>query len=82
MQELGEAVIHINTEVGEVLGANRTIVDSIELLTSASEEVTAGTQTSKETIDQSFESLNMFCVVFEEAFEDLARLKQTTEADI
>lgn len=82
MTELGDAVTHINTEVAEVLDANRTIVDSIELLTSASEEVTAGTQTSKETIDQSFESLNMFCVVFEEAFEDLARLKQTTEADI
>ena len=82
MEELGAAVSHINTEVGEVLDSNRTIVDSIEMLTSASEEVTAGTQTSKETIDQSFESLNMFCVVFEEAFEDLEKLKQTAVADV
>ena len=80
MNELDTAVVHISGEVGEVLEANRAIVDSIEMLTSASEEVTAGTQTSKETIDQSFESLNLFCVVFEEAFEDLERLKQTTES--
>lgn len=82
MNELGDAVTHINAEVAEVLEANRTIVDSIEMLTSASEEVTAGTQNSKETIDQSFDSLNMFCVVFEESFEELERLKQTTESDI
>ena len=82
MEELGTAVTHINTEVGDVLNANRTIVDSIEMLTSASEEVTAGTQTSKETIDQSFESLNTFCVVFEEAFEELEKLKQVATADV
>ena len=81
MDELGTAVTHINTEVGEVLDANKNIVDSIEMLISASEEVTAGAQTSKETIDQSFDSLNLFCVVFEEAFEELEKLKQTTEED-
>lgn len=81
MNELETAVAHINTEVGEVLDANKAIVDSIEMLTSASEEVSAGTQTSKETIDQSFDSLNLFCVVFEEVFEELEKLKRTTEAD-
>ena len=80
MNELGTAVVHISSEVREVLEANRAIVDSIEMLSSASEEVSAGAQTSKETIDQSFESLNLFCVVFEEAFEELERLKQTTES--
>ena len=79
MNELGEAVTHINTEVGEVLDANKSIVDSIEMLISASEEVSAGTQSSKETIDQSFESLNLFCVIFEEAFEELENLKAATE---
>ena len=49
------------------------------MLSSASEEVSAGTQTSKETIDQSFESLNTFCMVFEEAFDELERLKQAAE---
>ena len=82
MNELGDAVSHINAEVGEVLDANGVIVDSIEMLTSASEEVSAGTQDSKENIDQSFDSLNLFCIVFEEAFEDLEKLKQTTEADL
>ena len=82
MNELETAVAHINTEVGEVLDANRAIVDSIEMLTSASEEVSAGTQTSKETIDQSFDSLNLFCIAFEGAFEDLETLKRTTEADV
>ena len=81
MNALETAVMQINTEVGEVLDANRAIVDSIEMLTSASEEVSAGTQTSKETIDQSFDSLNLFCVVFEEVFEELEKLKRTTEAD-
>ena len=80
MNELGTAVVHISNEVGEVLEANRGIVDSIEMLTSASEEVSAGTQTSKETIDQSFDSLNLFCEIFQEAFDDLERLKQTTES--
>ena len=79
MDELETAVVHISGEVAEVLDANRAIVDSIEMLSSASEEVSAGTQTSKETIDQSFESLNTFCMVFEEAFDELERLKQAAE---
>ncbi len=79
MSELGTAVVQISNEVGEVLEANSGIVDSIEMLSSASEEVSAGTQTSKETIDQSFDSLNTFCEIFQGAFEELERLKQTTE---
>ena len=79
MNELGTAVVHISSEVAEVLDANHAIVDSIETLTSASEEVSAGTQTSKETIDQSFDTLNLFCIIFQEAFDELERLKQTTE---
>ena len=80
LNELGTAVVHISGEVAEVLDANRAIVDSIEMLTSASEEVSAGTQTSKETIDQSFDTLNQVCIIFQEAFEELERLKQATEA--
>ena len=79
MNELRDAVVHISGEVAEVLDANSTIVDSIEVLTSASEEVSAETQTSKETIDQSFDSLNLFCVVFQQAFDELERLKQAAE---
>lgn len=80
MNELGTAVSHISNEVGEVLEANRNIVESIEMLSSASEEFSAGTQTSKETIDQSFDSLNSFCMIFQEAIDGLDTLKQTTES--
>lgn len=76
MNELETAVVHINDEVTEVLEANRAIVDSIEMLTSASEEVSAGAQTSKETIDLSFDTLNSFCMAFQEAFDELERLKE------
>ena len=79
MNQLETAVVHISGEVAEVLDANKAIVDSIEMLSSASQEVSAGTQTSKEIIDQSFDSLNLFCTIFQEAFEELERLKQTTE---
>ena len=79
MNDLRNAVIHISGEVAEVLGANSTIVDSIEVLTSASEEVSEETQTSKETIDQSFDSLNLFCMAFQKAFDELERLKQAAE---
>ena len=80
MNELETSVVHISSEVAEVLDANSVIVDSIEMLSSASEEVSAGTQTSKETIDQSFDSLNLFCEIFQEAFGELEKLKQTTES--
>ena len=79
MNELKDAVVHISGEVAEVLDANSTIVDSIEVLTSASEEVSAETQVSKETIDKSFDSLNLFCLVFQQAFDELERLKQAAE---
>ena len=80
MNELRNAVVHISGEVAEVLDANSAIVESIETLTSASEEVSAGTQTSKETIDLSFDSLNLFCMVFQQAFQELERLKQAMES--
>lgn len=79
MNNLEGAVVHISNEVKEVLDANSTIVESIEMLSSASEEVSAGTQSSKEVIDQSFDSLNMFCMVFQEAFTELERLKASAE---
>ena len=69
----------MNGEVQEVLEANRTIVDSVEMLSSASEEVSAEAQNSKITIDQAFDSLNVFVEVFQGAFEELENLKQVTE---
>ena len=59
--------------------ANKVIVDSIALLTAASQEVSAGTQMSKETIDGIFGNLNSFSTTVEGAFEELQTLKKTAE---
>lgn len=77
MTELGAGVGIMNDEVGEVLEANKVIVESIDLLSSASEEVSAETQNSKSNIDTAFKSLNLFCETFQGTFEELENLKQT-----
>lgn len=77
MSELTGGVESMNGEVEEVLDANKVIVESIEMLSSVSEEVSAETNNSKENIDTAFECLNMFCETFQGAFEELENLKQT-----
>ena len=79
MVELSSGVESMNGEVQEVLEANRAIVESVEMLTSSSQEVSAEAQNSKITIDQAFDSLNVFVEVFQGAFEELENLKQATE---
>lgn len=79
MFELEAGVDSMSHEVEEVLEANKTIVDSIALLTAASQEVSAGTQMSKETIDGIFDNLNSFSTTVEGAFEELQTLKKTAE---
>ena len=79
MFELEAGVESMNQEVEDVLEANKAIVDSIALLTAASQEVSAGTQMSKETIDGIFGSLNSFSSTVEGAFEELQILKKTAE---
>lgn len=79
MGELKVGVDSMQHEVEEVLEANRAIVESISLVSAASEEVSAGTQTSRDTIDSAFNSLHIFCEAFNEAFEALESLKNTVE---
>lgn len=79
MVELSSGVESMNGEVQEVLEANRAIVESVEMLSSSSQEVSAEAQNSKITIDQAFDSLNVFVEVFQSAFEELENLKQATE---
>ena len=59
--------------------ANREIVDSISLLSAASEEVSAGTQTCKFTIDNAFDNLNIFSKTVDGTFGQLQSLKEATE---
>ena len=81
MQTLQQNVIHMSKEVESVLDANKEIVDSISLLSASSEEVSAGTQTCKTTIDGAFENLNGFTAIIDGTFEQLQVLKTTAQAE-
>lgn len=80
MVALDTGVESMSHEVKEVLEANKAIVDSISLLSAASQEVSAGTLTSKEVIDSTFEELHDFSETVEGAFEQLQTLKEVAEA--
>ena len=79
MKNLESGVESMSNEIGEVLDANKEIVESISTLSAASEEVLAGTQLSKETIDTTYDSLNGFSKTVEGTFEELQTLKEASE---
>ena len=79
MLGLQSGVSSMSREVSEVLEANKVIVDSIALLSAASEEVSAGTQTSKETLEDTVGTLGGFVSTVEGTFEQLEILKDTVE---
>lgn len=79
MNGLEVGVQSMGHEARAVLRANKEIVESISLLSSASEEVAAGTLTSKELINRSFETLNEFSKIVEAMFEKLQVLKKTVQ---
>ena len=80
MEQLQGSVDVMSTNIESVLTANTQIVDSICLLSSASDEVSAGTLTCKETIDTAFENLEKFSSSVNDTFEQLQILRETTEA--
>lgn len=75
---LEAGVDSMSDEVKEVLEANKEIVDSITLLSAASEEVSAGAQMSKDTITETMKNLEEFSETVEGVFEQLQTLKETT----
>lgn len=79
MLELESDVESMSCEVKEVLEANKAIVDSIALLSTASEEVSADTQMSKEKIDETMRSLQRFSATVKGAFGQLQTLKEAAE---
>lgn len=81
MFELETGVESMGHEVKEVLEANKAIVDSISLLSAASEEVSAGTQTSRETINETMGSIRDFSGTVEGAFEQLQTLKEAAAVE-
>ena len=81
MVELQSDVTTMSREVESVLEANKQIVDSISLLSAASEEVSAGAQTCKATINTATDNLQNFSVTVEDAFVELQNLKETAQAE-
>ncbi len=71
MTNLQGDVTTMSQEVEAVLEANREIVDSISMLSAASEEVSAGTQTCKTTIDVAVEKVGIYSQKVEGTFEQL-----------
>ncbi len=77
MLELESGVESMSSELENVMEANKEIVSSISTLSAASEEVLAGTQLSKETIDSTFDSMKVFSETVDGTFEQLQILKET-----
>ena len=80
MLQLESGVETMEHEVREVLDANRSIVESISMLSASSEEISAGAQTSKEKVVSAVTTLKSFSEIVESAFEKLRKLKETAEA--
>ena len=80
MEQLQGSVEVMSANIESVLTANMQIVDSICLLSAASDEVSAGTLTCKETITTAFENLGKFSDNVNETFGQLQILRETTEA--
>ena len=81
MQILQENVTNMSQEVESVLDANKEIVDSISLLSTSSQEVSAGTQICKGILDGACVSLREFTTVIDGTFAELQTLKVTTQGD-
>lgn len=79
MEELHIGVDSMSQEIEEVFEANKAIVDSISLLSTSSEEVSAGAITSKEALDNIYDSLQGFSQMIEGTFGQLKELKKAVE---
>ena len=80
----GMEVLHANvesmtTEMDSVLHANVTIVDNISMLSATSEEVSAGAQASKETIERVVSSMQEFSDMIENTFDTLKELEKVAK---
>ncbi len=78
MIELENDMDSMSREVGEVLEANKNIVDSISMLSAASQQVSAGVQVSKGTLDTTVDTLHRFVNTVDGTFEQLQKLKETS----
>lgn len=80
MAALEKNITTMSGNVESVLGANGEIVDSIGLLSAASEELSAGMQVCRQTTGTAFENLGRFSKKVNGAFGQLQSLKETAGA--
>ena len=76
MIALQKDVETMSRQINEVMEANREIVDSISTLSAASEEVSAGTVTCKDTINGASDKVEAYSKKIEETFEQLQILAE------
>ncbi len=81
MLTLQKSIEIMGSNVKSVLDANSEIVDSISLLSAASEEMSASIQVCKQTTDTAFENLENFSKKVNGTFNQLQRLKETAASD-
>ena len=81
MEVLHANVESMTTEMEAVLNANITIVDSISMLSATSEEVSAGAEASKETIDRVVVSMQEFSEMIENTFGTLKELEKVASVE-
>ena len=81
MLTLEVEVDNMSMEVEAVLEANGAIVDSIATLSASSDEVSAGTQSCKETINGATVDLGIFSDKVEGTFGELMQLAEVTAAE-
>ena len=79
MEQLETNVDIMSQEVEAVLIANGEIVDSIATLSAASDEVSAETQSCKDTIDGAYKDIGTFSDMVEGTFVQLQELAEVTQ---
>uniref|UniRef100_UPI004057438B methyl-accepting chemotaxis protein n=1 Tax=Agathobacter sp. TaxID=2021311 RepID=UPI004057438B len=82
MLVLQEGVENMSMEFVSVLNANCEIVESISELSSASEEVSASTQTCKGVVTNTMQSLGEFAGQVDDTFAQLQNLKETAGSQV
>ncbi len=80
MEVLQKSIETMGRNVKQVLLSNGEIVDSIGMLSAASEEVSAGMQVCKQTTGMAFDNLGKFSRKVDGAFGQLQQLKETAGA--
>lgn len=79
MQQVHTSIENVTEHVEEVLENNKGIVDSIHLLSQASEEVSEKTQSSKDTIDDTLHTMEQFTTMINDTFALLTELRNTVQ---